>query len=215
MPALADSYSAARTVVLLEPGVVRDVAHALTGLWRPSDEDDPDRRRQLLAAARLRLYGSVTDRSGWLVVTTSAAHDRAESLGDVEWSAGFLRDLESYDDAPPAADLTSLTHTLRRESGLEAEAASTLALALLCDEVGILVARDPRRYRHNRSADLPERLAILDPVEAVRSLRLEVGEVPIEPPPSGHLLADAEPWWVPGDDEDDLRPDGDVPTFER
>lgn len=215
MPALADSYSAAQTVVLLEPGVVRDVAHALTGLWRPADERDEGRRRQLVAAARLRLYGASADRSAWHLTTTAAAHERAEDLGDVDWSAGFIPALESYDDAPPPADVASLVQTLRRESGLEAEAATTLALALLCEPVGMVVARDPGRYQHNRDADLPARLVLVDAVAAVRSLRLEPGEPPAEPPPAGHLLARSDPWWVPGVDEDDLRPSTEPPTFER
>lgn len=215
MVRLADSYPAAQTVVLLEPGVVRDVAHALSGLWRPEDEGVGGRRDQLVAAARLRLYGSAADRSGWFLTTTSAAHQRAEARGDVEWSAGFIPALDRYEDAPPKVDIDAMVGVLRGESRLDAEAATTLALGLLCEPVGMVVARDPASYRHNRAHDLPERLRIVDAIDAVRSLGLQVGEPPAVPPPVGSALAASEPWWVPVADEPALAIDPGASPFGR
>ena len=201
MARLADSYSAAHAVVLVDTGVVRDIAHALSGLWRPKDEPDPVRRDQLVAAGRLRLYGAAADRSGWHLVCTAAAHAHAEARGDADWSAGFLPALESYDDAPSMGDVEGLVGVLRRDDKLDGESAQTLALALLCEEVSLVITRDPRAFRHNREGDLPERLEILEPEEAVARLELGDGEPAWTPPTEGSMLetlGETYPWWVPG-----------------
>ena len=200
MARLADSYSAAHDVVLVDTGVVRDIAHALSGLWRPEDEDDEARRAQLVAAARIRLYGAAADRSGWHLVCTAAAHAHAEARGDADWSAGFLPALEGYEDAPALGDLEGLQQVLRKEEHLDGETAQTLALALLTEDVSLVITRDPKAFKHRRDGDLPERLDILSPEEAVARLELRPGEPAFIDPPAGSLLAgqaEASPWWVP------------------
>ena len=200
MARLADSYSAAHDVVLVDTGVVRDIAHALSGLWRPQDEEDAERRQQLVAAARLRLYGAAADRSGWHLVCTAAAHAHAEARGDADWSAGFLPALEGYDDSPSLGDLAGLQQVLRKDEHLDGEAAQTLALALLTEAVSVVITRDPKAFKHQRDGDLPERLEILSPQEAVERLELRPGEPAFIDPPDGSLLAtlaESDPWWVP------------------
>lgn len=224
-------------MVLLGPGVVHDVTTALSGMWTPDQEPDEERRAAIVAAARLRLYGTASDRSGWHVVTTASASlhaaaieandieapepssvgadDRADgnvdagrtsgedvetpSLG-TEWSAGFFPALESFDDAPPAADVATLADLLHGEGGLEVDDARTLALALLCEPVTLLVTRWPEVFAHQRHADLPARLEILDAPAAVARLDLLPGEPAWIDPPAGSALAAMEPWWVPAGD---------------
>lgn len=200
MATLAESHAAASTVVLLEPGIVRDLAHTLSGLWSPDDERPGPETDQLVAAARLRLYGASADRSGWVLTTTAYAHDRAVARGDAEWAAGFIPAIEIYDDSPAEADVVAMVDVLRHESHLDAEAARTLAVALLCEPVSLVVARDPVSYRHNRDHDLPDRLRIVDAAGAVELLELRPGEPPAIEPPAGSLLATIDPWWIPGRD---------------
>jgi hypothetical protein len=183
-------------VVLVEPGVVRDMAAALTGFWDPSLEDHPERAEELVAAARLRLYGD-RDRSGWLLVVTGQGHASAAKRGDADWSVGMLPVAEDFDDAPPPGEVDALVAQYRREQGLDAEAARTLALAVLFEPVDLLVCRLPRVFRHERRGDLPARLTLLDVFEAVERLGIARGEKPILSLPIGSALESAEPWWVP------------------
>jgi len=196
MVRLADSFTAAQVVVLLDPGVLRDVAQALSGSWHPGEESDDVRRRQLVAAARLRLYGFDADRSGWRLVTTAIAHDKARARGDADWSAGFIPALEGYEDAPPVAEVSSLATLLRRDEDLDGEVANTLALALLCDAVGVVVTRDPLAYRHRRPNDLPPRLEIATPEDLVDRLELRGGEQAWADLPWGSIPG-GDAWWVP------------------
>lgn len=219
MARLDDSLTAARLVVLLDPGVLHDVAVSLSGVWHPDDEVDGERRSRLVATARLRLYGGDADRSGWHLVTTAAASLHAAALRaddldaadpgraggaeappslDTTWSAGFVPALESFDDAPEAGDVDTLTALLRTESDLDDDVARTLALALLCEPVHLVVTREPDAYAHRRPDDLPERLEIVDPEAAVARLELQAGEAAWTGPPAGSALADGDAWWVPG-----------------
>lgn len=182
-------------VVLLDAGVVRDVASSLNGLWNPGEEHDAERRAQMVAAARLRVYAD-RDLRGWYLATTPTAHAKAIDRGDAEWSVGFIRDVSTFEGCPPRADVVGLEEVLRAE-GIDAEAADCLAYAMLFDEVMYVVTRAPRELRHTREHDLPERLEILDPVEAVERLALAPGEPPLVGPPEDSLLAEGEPWWVP------------------
>lgn len=188
--------SSSGPVVLVEPGVVRDMAAALTGFWDPSLEDHPERAEELVAAARLRLYGD-RDRSGWLLVATRQGHAGAAKRGDADWSVGMLPVAEDFDDAPAPGEVDALVAQYRREQGLDAEAARTLALAVLFEPVDLLVCRLPRAFRHERRGDLPARLTLLDVFEAVERLAITRGERPILSLPIGSALESADPWWVP------------------
>lgn len=183
-------------VVLVDAGVVRDMAASLTGFWSPDLEESAERAQQLVAAARVRLYGD-RDRSGWLLCTTRAALDSALKRGDADWSVGMLAVVEDFDDAPAEADVESLVGLYRSESGLDAEAARTLAMAVLHDAVSIVVARVPRQFKHDRAGDLPARLRLLDPSEAVAELAIQPGEQPQVSLPIGSALERQDPWWIP------------------
>jgi hypothetical protein len=183
-------------VVLLDAGVVRDIAAALTGYWTPDLEESTERRANVLAAARIRLYGD-RDRSGWTLCTTAAALDSALKRGDADWSVGMLPTIESFDDAPAAADVESLVALYRQDADIDAEAATTLATALLHDAISIVVARVPRQFRHDREGDLPERLRLLDPAEAVGELHIGPGEASQVSMPIGSALAAQAAWWTP------------------
>jgi hypothetical protein len=181
--------------MLLDAGVLRDVADALDGRWRPASEPDPVRRERMIAAARVRLYGE-RDRSGWYVVTYREARASALKRGDTDWSVGFLPDLSRFDDAPSETDLQALAR-MHLESGMEAETGLALAYAVLYEPVRALVTAAPNRFRHGREFDLPERLAILSPAEAFAEMGISAGEqAPLDPPP-GSALADGPHWWVP------------------
>lgn len=181
--------------MLLDAGVVRDLADALDGRWRPDTETDPVRRERLLTAARVRLYGE-RDRSGWYVVTYREARASALKRGDTDWSVGFLPDLSRFDDGPNEHDLQALAR-LHLESGMEAEAGLALAYAVLYEPVRALVTATPTRFRHNRDFDLPERLEILTPAEAFDGMSIDAGEDPGLAPPPGSALDDGKHWWVP------------------
>lgn len=183
-------------VVLVDAGVVRDMAAALTGFWTPDLEESPERTEQLLAAARLRLYGD-RSRSGWLLCTTKPALESALKRGDADWSAGMLAAVEDFDDAPADADVESLVALYRKDAELDAEAAYTLAIAMLHDSVSIVVARVPRQFKHDREGDLPARLRLLDPTEAVAELAIRAGEPSQVSLPIGSALEGQDPWWVP------------------
>ena len=135
--------------MLLDAGVVRDLADALDGRWKPDAETDPVRRERLLSAAQVRLYGE-RDRSGWYVVTYREARASALKRGDTDWSVGFLPDLSRFDDAPDPTDLQALAR-VHLESGMEAEAGLALkaggAGEVLLERclLGLLPRREPPR----------------------------------------------------------------------
>jgi hypothetical protein len=182
------------TVALVDAGVVRDMASALTGLWVPDAEDYPERAEELVAAARLRLYGD-RERSGWLLLTTRQARDAALRRGDADWSVGMIPAAEDLEEAPPPAEVDALIALYRREEKLDAESARTLATALLFEPVGLVITRLPRAMRHQRAGDLPGRLEIIDPFEAVERLEIAPDEKPRRPPPN--RADDGHAWWVP------------------
>jgi hypothetical protein len=194
MTSLRDLASEATAVALVEPGILADMATALSGTWRPGAEPADDRRDQLLAAARLRLYAD--HERGWVLVTSQQARDAVSDNGDHAWTVGFVPALESFDDTPLADDVEGLLRVLD-EGNVPESSSRTLALAILCDHVSMLVASDPAAFRHQRAHDLPERLEIVSAVEAVERLQLRPGEAPIVAPPPGTALAEGEPWWLP------------------
>ncbi len=83
------------------------------------------------------------------------------------------------------------------ETFLDAEAATSLALAILTEPVTIVVTREPRAYRHQRVDDLPRRLQLLTPAEVVERLEIGTGEQPPDPVPTWNLLSQGPAWWVP------------------
>lgn len=195
MARLADLVAEADVVALVDPGVLRDITSSLTGLWRPGDETDDARRAELCAAARLRLYAD-SDR-GWLLLTTQQARDGVDKREDADWTAGFVPAVESFEDGALAAEVDSLARLYHEDDGLDGEAARTLAVAVLCTDVRYLVTRTPSAFKHQREHDLPERLEIIDAIEAVNHLHIAPGEPPVVGPLAGSLLAEGEPWWVP------------------
>jgi hypothetical protein len=182
------------TIALVDAGVVRDMASALTGLWVPAAEDYPERAEELVAAARVRLYGD-RERSGWLLLTTRQARDAALRRGDADWSVGMIPAAEDLEEAPPPAEIDALIALYRREEKLDAESARTLATALLFEPIGLVITRLPRAMRHQRAGDLPGRLEIVDPFEAVERLEIAPDEKPRRPPPN--RAEDGHEWWVP------------------
>jgi hypothetical protein len=191
-----DDVVSSGPVVLVDAGVVRDMAATLTGLWDPGRETDPARAAEMVAAARTRLYGD-RDRSGWTLLTTRSAADSALKRGDADWSVGMIAVIDEFEDAPPEADVSSLASLYRREEGIDAEAAETLATAVLWEPVSIVISRLPRGFRHGREGDLPARLELLDARQAEERLEIGVGEPPQVSLPIGSMLAESTPWWVP------------------
>jgi hypothetical protein len=191
---LADMASSG-PVALVDVGVLRDMASALTGLWLPATELEQGRAEQLLAAARLRLYGD-RNRSGWYLITGRHASDIVLRRGNADWSVGLLPVAENFDDAPPQAEIAALADFYRRHASLTVDAAHTLALAVLLEPVTLVVARQPRAFKHQRVGDLPPRLEVVDPVEAVERLEIEPGEEPPVSLPAGSMLARGAAWWV-------------------
>jgi hypothetical protein len=171
------------------------MASALTGLWLPATELDQTRTDQLLAAARLRLYGD-RSRSGWYLVTSQHAADIVLRRGNADWSVGLLPVAENFDDAPPPAEIAALADFYHRDSSLSLDTARTLALAVLLEPVTLVIARQPRAFRHQRAGDLPPRLQVVDPVEAVERLEIAPGEEPPVSLPAGSMLARGAAWWV-------------------
>lgn len=181
--------------MLLDAGVVRDLADALDGRWQPDNEPNPLRRDRLVAAARLRLYGE-RERSGWYVITYREARLAGLKRGDSDWSVGFLPDVSKFADGPSDADVEALAR-VHLESGMEAEAGLALAYALLYEPVRALVTANPVTFRHNREFDLPDRLRLLSPMEAFDELRIPSGEAPFTSPPAGSAIDGSTRWWVP------------------
>jgi hypothetical protein len=182
-------------IALLDAGVLRDMATSLSGLWLPATELDRQRAQELVAAARLRLYGD-RDRSGWLLMTTRAAARVALRRGNADWSVGMVPVVEDFDDAPPEAEVAALAQLYRGEQ-LSADAATTLAAAVLVEHVNLVVTREPRAYRHDRAGDLPSRLEVVDVVRATDRLDIVPGEQPAVSLPVGSMLERGSAWWVP------------------
>lgn len=181
--------------MLLDAGVVRDIADALDGRWTPEAEANPLRRDRLVASARLRLYGE-RDRCGWYLVTYREARMAGLSRGDSDWSVGFIPDVSKFDDTPPDEEIQALAR-VHLESGMEAEAGMALAYAVLNEEIKALVTAEPRQFRHNRDFDLPERLAIYTPQEAFELFDIHAGEQAALTPPADSPVASSPRWWVP------------------
>jgi hypothetical protein len=180
--------------MLLDASVVRDIADALDGRWHPDAEPNPVLHDRLLAAARLRLYGS-RRRSGWYVVTYREARASALPRGATDWSIGFLPDVSRFEDSPTEADVHALAR-IHLESGMEAEAGLALAYAVLYEQVRALVTVEPTRYRHGREFDLPARLEIMSTAEAFDSFPIVAGEREDHVPPDTSPVSGAD-WWVP------------------
>jgi hypothetical protein len=180
---------------LLDASVLRDMADALDGRWHPDQESDPLRRDQLLAAARLRLYGE-RDRSGWYLVSFQSAREAAVTRGDADWSVGFIPDVDTFADAPPPEEIAALARLYGSEQILP-EAALALAHAVLYEPIRLLICVDTRHYRHSRESDLPERLELVAVTDVVERLELGSGEPPPHDPPPDSALAGQDAWWVP------------------
>ncbi|MCB1250915.1 MAG: hypothetical protein KDB33_18360 [Acidimicrobiales bacterium] len=195
MASLAQERSTG-SVVLIDAMVLRDMGAALNGVWRPADEEDPARARRLVAAARLRLYGT-RDRTGWLLVAIDAARAAVLRRGDADWSVGYVPAIESFTDAAAPEDVAAMVRLFREDEAIDADSAAALAHAVLCEEVDVIVTDEPRRFRHGREGDLPDRLEIVDPLELEARLALAPGEQPAVEVPDGVLsLLGDEPWWV-------------------
>jgi hypothetical protein len=183
------------TVAFVDADVLRDVADALDGRWLPDEDTDPIRRASLLAAARLRLYGE-PDRSGWRLVSTTAALERAAMRGDTDWSLSAIVPIESFDDAPNQQDVNGLVKLYRGEN-IGPEEAIALAHAVLWEPVRYLVTIDKRPYRHSRDDDLRAELELITVGDAVELLEIAPGEAPLHDAPSDSALARQKPWWIP------------------
>jgi len=181
-------------VVLLDAGIVHDIATSLTGQWLPELEADPAQRQRMLAAARIRIYGD-RDQYGWHLAATADARDAAMGYANSEWSIGFIQDIASIDGAPPEDDAIGLAKIFQ-EAGIQASSALTLAWAVLFDRASYVVTGSPNELQHQREHDLPSRLEVLDPVEVVARLGILPGELPVSSPTPGTLLGDGAPWWV-------------------
>lgn len=182
-------------VVVLDAGIVHDIAMALNGTWTPDSEPDDTRRAQMLAAARLRIYAD-RDQFGWYLGATAEAREAAMGYDGAEWSVGFIQDVATMEGAPPIDDVAAL-ETIFKEAGIVGASAAALANAMLFERAAYVITSDPNDLKHQRSHDLPPRLEILDPVEAVSWLQLVAGEEPIVGPPVGSALDLGPHWWLP------------------
>ncbi len=171
------------------------MADALDGRWNPDREPDPVERENLLAAARLRLYGE-RDRCGWYLVTYREARTAGLTRGDANWSVGFVPDIAKFDDAPSRDDVDALVR-MYVDSGIEPELAVGLAYAVLYEPVQAIVTTQPRLLRHGREFDLPERLLVFNASEAFAELGITKGEEPGVHLPADSPLSSVEPWWIP------------------
>lgn len=181
-------------VVLLDAGVLHDIALSLTGDWTPEDEPDATRRDQIVAAARIRIFAD-RDQYGWHLAATAEARDEATGYANAAWSVGFVQDVATIDGAPPLDDVLAL-QKIMQEEGIGAASAASLAWAVLFDKAAYVITADPNELRHQREHDLPQRLEVLDPVEAVARLQITGGELPVAGPPAGTKLGDGAHWWV-------------------
>jgi hypothetical protein len=182
-------------VVMLDAAVVHDIATALTGSWVPEDEADDDRRAELLAAGRLRIFAD-RDQYGLVLAATADARELAMGYDNAAWSIGFIQDVSTVDGAPLADDVAGLERLLRDE-GIVGASASALAYAILFPSVSYVITSDPAGLKHQRSEDRPDRLEIVTPTEAVTRLGLIAGEIPLVGPPAGSPLDGGPHWWLP------------------
>lgn len=192
MATLEDMTSSGE-VALLDRRVLALLASTLDGQWRPDDEDDPERRALAVAAGRLRVYGD-RQRSGWLLLASAADREGLDT-GAGAWSVGFLPTVDAFDDTATPADVAGQASLLGDE--VDGAVAGTLAWALLTSAVTLVVTTDPRDYRHTRSHDLPERLAVIGLEEAVERLGIAPGEVPFADLPTELAALGEDGWWVP------------------
>lgn len=195
MTSLSDLAGDAHVVAIVDPDVLRDIATALDGSWSPEGETDDSRRADLVAAARLRLYG-VHDR-GWVLVTTQQGRDVTDEAPGASWTTGFIPPIEEFDDAPLEPEVDGLYRFYHQQDELAGESARTLSIAMLADTIRYVITRVPSTFRHRRDHDLPARLEVIDAVEAVNRLQLAPGEEPIVAPPASSPLHTVTPWWVP------------------
>ena len=195
MTSLSDLAGDANVVAIVDPDVLRDIATALGGSWSPDVEPDQARRADLVAAARLRLYG-VHDR-GWVLLTTQEGREVTAAMPGSEWTTGFVPPIEDFDDAPLEPEVDALYRFYHQQDELAGESARTLSMAMLSDRIRFVVTRVPSTFRHRRDHDLPERLEVIDAVEAVNRLQLAPAELPIVTPPESSPLHGVTPWWVP------------------
>jgi hypothetical protein len=181
-------------VVMLDAAVVHDIAIALTGDWKPDDEADADRRDQLVAAARLRIFAD-RDQYGLALTATPDARELAMGYDNATWSVGFIQDVTAVEGAPPPEDAQALEQILRDE-GIVGASASALAYAILFPSVSYVITPDPADLKHQRAEDRPDRLEIVSPAEAVERLGLVAGELPLVGPPAGTKLDEGPHWWM-------------------
>lgn len=181
-------------VVLLDAGIVHDMAATLSGDWNPALEADDAQRERLLATARIRIYGD-RDQYGWHLAATADARGEAMGYANSDWSVGFIQDVSTIDGAPPEDDAIALAKIFQ-EAGIQASSAMTLAWAVLFDRASYVITATPNDLRHQREHDLPSRLEVLDPVEAVARLGIVPGELPVASPTPGTALGDGAAWWV-------------------
>lgn len=179
---------------MVDAEVVHDIATTLTGAWAPEAESDSDRRAQLLATARLRIFA---DRSsyGLTLAATPGAREPALGYEGALWSVGFIQDVTTFDDAPAAAEVDALAAIFRAEH-IGGASAQCLAYAVLYAPVSYVVTADPSSLKHQRADDRPQRLEIVDPVAAVERLGLLEGELPLVAPPPGSALDAGPHFWL-------------------
>ncbi len=190
--ATLDDLTSSRHVAILDRSVLVLIAEALGGTWQPSTEADQERRRMLIDAAQLRLYAD-RQRSGWLLVTSTAAREALADGANV-WSVGFIPTVESFDGAPVLAEVRAQASLF---DDLDSDAAGTLGLALLLPTITRVLTTDASRYKHQRPHDLPERLRVIEVRNAVDQLGIKPGEAPYLEIPASQALASHTPWWVP------------------
>lgn len=179
---------------MLDNGVVHDIATALTGSWHPDQEDDEERRDRMVAAARIRIFADGSE-YGWQLAAAPAAREEGMGYDGSDWSIGFLRDITTMDNAPPEQDVEALAEIFR-DARIGNASATTLAYAVLYAPVTYIITAVPADLKHQRVGDRPERLEIIDPVEAVVRLQLVSGEQPIIRPQVGTMLDEGPHWWL-------------------
>lgn len=194
MPSLSDMTSSG-PVVLVDPGVLRDIALSLDGDWSPDAESDLRRQEELIAAAQLRLYGD-RDRSGWMLLTTAGPSRKLLEDPNNRWSIGFIGVIEEFSDAPAQVELDALESMLSDE-GVDEEHAHLLACAYLSEFVRIVITNDERAYRRSRAEDLPDHLQFMTVGEASEKLAIAPGEKPPMAPPGREDVDGSDAWWVP------------------
>ena len=112
-----------------------------------------------------------------------------------DWSVGFIQDITTFDDAPPVQDVEALEEIFR-DARIGHASASALAYAVLYGPVTYVITSLPAELKHQRVGDRPERLEIIDPVEAVARLQIVAGEQPVIRPQVGSKLDEGPHWWL-------------------